>query len=142
MFDDEDGVSSCYQGVEGIQQFVDIAPFTLEDYRDNYSVAAEAKSPSRKPSDKPNPRKAATLTLMRLGLSQAEADNFVCRAIANLKECTLDTQIAQEAYKLYMKREIQESSAAPLTGMSGYNDLLAAGMIDSSNQMEVQHGYV
>jgi hypothetical protein len=24
MLDDEDGVSSCYQGVEGFQQFVDV----------------------------------------------------------------------------------------------------------------------
>ena len=125
-----------------LRQFVDIAPFTLEDYRENYSVAAEAKAPSRKLSEKPDPRKAATLTLMGLGLSQPEADNFVCRAIANLKECTLDTQIAQEAYQLYMKHEVQEPTTAPLTGMSGYNDLLVAGMIDSSHHMEAQHGHV
>ena len=79
---------------------------------------------------------------MGLGLSQPEADNFVCRAIANLKECTLDTQIAQEAYQLYMKHKAQEPATAPLAGMSGYNDLLAAGMIDSSQQMGVQHGNV
>ena len=79
---------------------------------------------------------------MGLGLSQPEADNFVCRAIANLKECTLDTQIAQEAYQLYMKHEVQEPTTAPLTGMSGYNDLLVAGMIDSSHHMEAQHGHV
>ena len=79
---------------------------------------------------------------MGLGLSQPEADNFVCRAIANLKECTFDTQIAQEAYQLYMNHAVQEPTATPLAGMSGYNDLLSAGMIDLSHQREAQHGYV
>ena len=41
-----------------------------------------------------------------------------------------------------MKHEAQEPATAPLAGVSGYNDLLAAGMIDSSQQMGVQHGNV
>jgi hypothetical protein len=122
-----------------MQQFSDISPFCLEDFRDNYSVAAEAKAPAKEPPKKVDARKAATLTLMGLGLSLPEADKFVCHAIANLKECTQETMIAQEAYQLYMRHGIQESNPAPLTGMTGYNDILAAGLIDAAPAMEVQH---
>lgn len=122
-----------------MQQFSDISPFCLEDFRDNYSVTAEAKAPAKEPPKKVDARKAATLTLMGLGLSLPEADKFVCHAIANLKECTQETMIAQEAYQLYMRHGIQESNPAPLTGMTGYNDILAAGLIDAAPAMEVQH---
>ena len=86
-------------------------------------------------------RKAATLTLMGLGLSQPEANSFVCNAITCLKECAHETQIAREAYRLYTERKIQEPVSAPLSGMSGYDDLLAAGMIDASPTKEVLHGH-
>lgn len=55
---------------------------------------AEAKAPSRKLSEKHDPGKAATLTLMGLGLSQPDADNYVCRAIAKIcaRIVTTDTE--------------------------------------------------
>ena len=124
-----------------LKQFVDISPFSLEDYKKDYSVAAEAVYPARKPPEKVDVKKSAIITLMGLGLSYADADNFVCRAIANLKECTHDTEIAKEAYQLYMKHEAQESSTAPLVNMSGYNDLFTAGLIDNVPNTEVSHGY-
>ena len=122
-----------------MQQFSDISPFCLEDFRDNYSVAAEAKASPKEAPKKLDARKAATYTLMGLGLSLPEADKFVCHAVANLKECTQETIIAQEAYRLYMKHETQEPNSAPLTGMTGYNDILSAGLIDAAPAMEVQH---
>ena len=54
-----------------LKQYVDIAPFSCADYRDNYSVAAESKSPAEKPVNPPSVQDAAALTLMGLGLSHA-----------------------------------------------------------------------
>lgn len=119
-----------------LKQFVDIAPFSLEDYKETFSVAAEAKVPAQKPLEKVSIQKSAILTLMGLGLSHTDADNFVCRAITNLKECSHAAVIAREAYQLFLKHETQEPVSAPLANMSGYNDILSAGLIDR----EVSHG--
>ena len=124
-----------------MQQFKDIAPFHLQDYKNNYSIAADTKDAVKKVPEKMDARKAATLTLMGLGLSQPEANSFVCNAITCLKECAHETQIAREAYRLYTERKIQEPVSVPLSGMSGYDDLLAAGMIDASPTKEVLHGH-
>ena len=124
-----------------MQQFKDIAPFHLQDYRNNYSVAADTKDAVERVPEKIDARKAATLTLMGLGLSQQEANSFVCNAIVNLKECAHETQIAREAYRLYTECQAQKPVPAPLSGMSGYNDLLAAGVIDACPAKEVQYGH-
>lgn len=125
-----------------MKQFSDITPFCLKDYQEDFSVVSEAKAPAKKPPEKMNIQKAATLTLMGLGLSHADADKYVCHAIANLKDCKQDTLIAQEAYRLFQKHEIQEPVKAPLVGMKGYKDLNTAGLIDTAATMEVPHGYV
>jgi len=127
-----------------MQQFSDISPFCLNDFRDNYSVAAEAEAPAKELPKKVDVRKTATLTLMGLGLSLTEADYFVSRAITNLKECTQETMIAQEAYRLYLQDESQKPIPRPLSGMTDYNDILVSGLIDttSAQSREVLHEQV
>ena len=122
-----------------LQQFVDISPFSLQDYQEDYSVACEARKPATKPPEKKDIRKAAAITLMGLGLSQVDADKFVCQAVAILKDCTQETIIAREAYQLFQKQEIQEPVPAPLEGMSGYQNLLSAGLIDNAQTKDDFH---
>lgn len=125
-----------------MKQFSDITPFNLKDYQDDFSVSKEANAPSAKPPEKVSVQKAATLTLMGMGLSHADADKFVCQAIATLKACTRDFMIAREAYQLFQKHEVQEQVAAPLAEMKGYDDILAAGLIDNTPTREVPHASV
>ena len=125
-----------------MSQFADITPFNLKDYQEDFSVANEPRKEATKPLEKVSIQKAATITLMGLGLSQTEADKFVCRAIVNLKNCKNETLIAREAYKLYMNQATQCPLTSPLTGMSGYQDVLDAGLIDNAPTKEVQHAYV
>ena len=122
-----------------LQQFVDISPFSLQDYQEDYSVACEARKPATKPPEKKDIRKAAAITLMGLGLSQVDADKFVCQAVAILKDCTQETIIAREAYQLFQKQEVQEPVPAPLEGMSGYQNLLSAGLIDNAQTKDDFH---
>ena len=122
-----------------LQQLVDISPFSLQDYQEDYSVACEARKPATKPPEKKDIRKAAAITLMGLGLSQVDADKFVCQAVAILKDCTQETIIAREAYQLFQKQEVQEPVPAPLEGISGYQDLLSAGLIDNAQTKDGFH---
>ena len=114
-----------------LQQFIDIAPFSLKDYSDNYSVAAEAKNPAKQPPAKPNIQESAVLTMMGMGLSYSDASACVSWAIAKLANCTVPSQIAQSAYEYFNSRNRKLPEKAPLDNLSGYDALLKAGFIDA-----------
>lgn len=112
-------------------QYVDIAPFTRRDYQDNYSIAAEAVSPSPEPESVPSVQETAVITLMGLGLSHSEASSFVCTALAgDLSGCPSAPVIAREAFRLYLSGATEEKKPdSPLSGLSGYESVEKAGMI-------------
>ena len=114
-----------------LKQYVDIAPFSYSDFKDNYSVAAEAKSPAAVPPKEPSVQEAATVTLMGLGLSHAEAASFVCAALAEDKSgCLAAPVIARKAYQFYLSKPADEGPAAsPLSGLAGYTAMKEAGVI-------------
>ena len=115
-----------------LKQYVDISPFSFSDYRDNYSVAAEAKSPAAPPSKETTAQEAAIVTLMGLGLSHEEARSFVCAALAEDKSgCLAAPVIAKKAYQIYLTEPVNEDAAvSPLSGLRGYDAVRGAGMID------------
>lgn len=114
-----------------LKQYVDIAPFSYNDFKDNYSVAAEAKSPAAELPKKPSVQEAATVTLMGLGLSHTEASSFVCAAMAEDKSgCLTAPVIAQKAYQFYLSRPADEGPvASPFSGLAGYTAMKEAGVI-------------
>ena len=119
-----------------LQQFLDIAPFSLKDYSDNYSVAAEAKNPAKMPPAKPNIQETAIVTMMGMGLSYSDANSCVNWAIAKLANCTVPSQIAQTAYEYFNSRNRKLPEKAPLHNLSGYDALQQAGFIDSGRIQE------
>ena len=116
-----------------LKQYVDITPFSYSDYKDNYTVAAEAKSPAAQPPRKPSVQEAATLTLMGLGLSHAEAASFVCAALAEDKSgCLAAPVIARKAYQFYLSKPVGEEPAdSPLSGLAGYDSIKETGLIEN-----------
>lgn len=114
-----------------LRQYVDIAPFSYSDFKDNYSVAAELKSPAEGPPKTPSVQEAATVTLMGLGLSHAEASSFVCAALAEDKSgCPAAQAIARKAYQFYLSWPADAGvDAGPLSGLSGYSAMKEAGVI-------------
>ena len=115
-----------------LKQYVDIAPFSYGDYKDNYSISAERKSPASPVPQKTSTQEAAILTLMGLGLSHAEAAAFVCAAMAEEKNgCPPPPLIARKAYQMYLSgTPAGETSVSPLAGLSGYEAVKKAGMIE------------
>ena len=115
-----------------LKQYIDITPFSFSDYKDNYSIAAEAKSPAAAPPKEATAQETATVTLMGLGLSCEEARSFVCTAIAEDKSgCLAAPVIARKAYQMYLTESVNEGSAStPLSGLCGYDSVREAGMID------------
>ena len=115
-----------------LKQYIDIAPFSFSDYTDNYSIAAEAKSPAAAPPKEATAQEAAIVTLMGLGLSHEEARSFVCTAMAEDKSgCLAAPVIARKAYQIYLAEPVNEDSAdSPLSGLRGYDAVREAGMID------------
>ena len=115
-----------------LKQYIDITPFSFSDYKDNYSIAAEAKSPATAPPKEATAQETATVTLMGLGLSCEEARSFVCTAIAEDKSgCLAAPVIARKAYQMYLIESVNEGSAStPLSGLCGYDSVREAGMID------------
>lgn len=116
-----------------LMQYVDITPFSCSDYYDNYSIAAEAAAPAPAPPEEKTVQEAATVTLMGLGLTHAQAGTLVCSVLADEKSrCPAAPLIAQKAYQLYLaapsKNEADDSS--PLSGLCGYDSLKKAGVID------------
>ena len=119
-----------------LQQFLDIAPFSLKDYSDNYSVAAETKNPVKVPPVKPNIQEAAIVTMLGMGLSYSDANSCVSWAIAKLANCTVPSHIAQTAYEYFNSRNRKLPEKAPLDNLSGYDALLQAGFIDAGRIQE------
>ena len=115
-----------------LKQYIDIAPFSFSDYKDNYSIAAETKSPAVAPQKKATVQEAATVTLMGLGLSQEKARSLVCAAIAEDESgCMAASVIARKAYQMYLvEPAIKEPCANPLPGLCGYDSVKEAGLID------------
>ena len=115
-----------------LKQYIDIAPFSFSDYKDNYSIAAETKSPAAAPQKKATVQEAATVTLMGLGLSQEKARSLVCAAIAEDESgCMAASVIARKAYQMYLvEPAIKEPCANPLPGLCGYESVKEAGLID------------
>ena len=114
-----------------LAQYIDIAPFSYSNFQENYSVAAESKSPATELPKAPSVQEAATVTLMGLGLSYAEATTFVCAALADDKSgCPAAPVIARNAYQLYISRPTNEETASsPLSGLVGYDAMKEAGVI-------------
>ena len=115
-----------------LKQYIDIAPFSFSDYKDNYSIAAEAKSPAAAPPKEAAAQEAAIVTLMGLGLSCEESRSFVCTAIAEDKSrCLAASVIARKAYQMYLTESVNEgSSGTPISGLCGYDSVREAGLID------------
>ena len=115
-----------------LKQYIDIAPFSYNDFKDNYSVAAESKAPAFELPRKSSVQEAATVTLMGLGLTYAEATSFVCSALADEKSgCLTAPVIARKAYQFYLSKPADTESAADssLVGLSGYDAMIKAGVI-------------
>lgn len=114
-----------------LKQYIDITPFSLGDYKDNYSIAAEAGTPSPAPPKEPAVQEAATVTLMGLGLSHSEASSFVCEVLAEDKSgCLESCVISRKAYQLYLSgNQAVETAGSPLAGLSGYDSIMEAGLI-------------
>ena len=115
-----------------LKQYIDITPFSFSDYKDNYSIAAEAKSPAAAPPKEATAQETAIVTLMGLGLSCEEARSFVCTAIAEDKSgCQAAPVIARKAYQMYLTESVNEGSAStPLSRLCGYDSVREAGLID------------
>ena len=115
-----------------LRQYVDITPFSCADYRDNYTIAAESKSPAEPPAKHSSVQDAAALTLMGLGLSHAEALTYVCAALAEDKsDCPVAPLIAKNAYQMYLsKPATEDKTGCPFSGLAGYESLKEAGVID------------
>ena len=116
-----------------LKQYVDIAPFSYSDYKDNYSIAAEAGSPAVSPPKESSVQEAATMTLMGLGLSRSEASSFVCMVLAGEKSgCLAAPVIARKAYQIYLtKTPSDEPEVSPLDGVNGYYAAMEAGLIEN-----------
>ena len=108
-----------------LKQYIDIAPFSFGDYKDNYSIAAETKSPAVSPPKESTAQEAAIVTLMGLGLSQEEARSFVCAAMAEDESgCLAAPVIARKAYQMYLARPVsKEAPASPISGLRGYDSV-------------------
>lgn len=115
-----------------LKQYVDITPFSFSDYKDNYSIAAETRSPAVRPPKEATTQEAAIVTLMGLGLSQEEARSFVCAAMAEDESgCLAAPVIARKAYQMYLARPVsKEAPASPISGLRGYESVKEAGLID------------
>lgn len=117
-----------------LKQYIDIASFSYRDYNDNYSVAAEVKSPAEKNPNEVNLQEAATVTLIGLGLSYKEARSFVCAALAEDKSgCLSAPVIARRAYQKYLSAASEEGlPEAPVLRLQGYESIKEAGLIDEN----------
>ena len=115
-----------------LKQYIDITPFSFSDYKDNYSIAAETKSPAVRPPKEATAQEAAIVTLMGLGLSQKEARSFVCAALAEDESgCLAAPVIARKAYQLYLAQPVsKETPVSPLSGLCSYESIKEAGLID------------
>lgn len=117
-----------------LMQYVDITPFSYSSYCDNYSIAAEAAAPASAPPEEKTVQEAATIILIGLGLTHAQASTLVCSVLAadEKSRCPAAPLIAQKAYQLYLanpsKNEAEDSS--PLMGLCGYDSLKKTGVID------------
>ena len=115
-----------------LKQYIDITSFSLSDYKDNYSIAAEKKSPAVAPPKEATAQEEAIVTLMGLGLSCGEARTFVCTAMAEDKSgCFAAPVIARRAYQLYLSKP-EEVKPVPghASGLCGYESLKKAGLIE------------
>ena len=115
-----------------LKQYIDITPFSFSDYKDNYSIAAETKSPAVSPPKESTEQEAAIITLMGLGLSHEEARTFVCTTMAEDKSgCLSAPVIARQAYQLYLSRPEEEKTVpAPFSGLCGYESIKKAWLIE------------
>ena len=115
-----------------LKQYIDITPFSYSDYKDNYSIATEVKSPAAPPLKQSTAQEAAIVTLMGLGLPYEEARSFVCAAIAEDNSvCFAAPVIAKKAYQIYLAKPVNsDTSASSLTGLIGYESIKEAGLID------------
>ena len=115
-----------------LKQYIDITPFSYSDYKDNYSIATEAKSPAAPPPKESTVQEAAIVTLMGLGLSCEEARSYVCAALAEDKSgCLAAPVIARNAYQMYLAEPAKEKPACSLlSGLQGYDSIREAGLID------------
>ena len=115
-----------------LKQYIDIAPFSFSDYKDNYSIAAETKSPAVPPPKESTAQEAAIVTLMALGISREDAHSFVCAAMAEDRTgCLAAPVIARNAYQMYLAKPAKEEPAVSLlSGLQGYDSIKEAGLID------------
>ena len=115
-----------------LARYIDMDSFSHDNFKDNYSVAAESKSPAEEPPKASSVQEAATITLMGLGLSHTEASSFVCAALAEDKSgCPASQTIARKAYQLYISGPTNvETVASPFSGQTGYDSMKKAGMIE------------
>lgn len=115
-----------------LKQYIDITPFSYSDYKDNYSIATEAKSPAAPPPKESTAQEAAIVALMGLGLSCEEARSYVCAALAEDKSgCLAAPVIARNAYQMYLAEPAKEKPACSLlSGLQGYDSIREAGLID------------
>ena len=114
-----------------LQQFMDISPFSLKDYTDNYSVAAEAKNPVIPSRPKISLQDTATQTLLNLGLSYSVASSCVSWAIAKNTNCVIPSRIAREAYDYYLRKPQSAKARPSLNNLSGYEALKDAGFVEA-----------
>ena len=114
-----------------LRKYVDITPFSYSDYKDNYSIAAESKTPAKEPPKVHSVQEAATVALTAFGISYAKASSCVCAALAEDKSgCPSSEIIARKAYDIYLSESTNaEVVSSPLSGLTGYDALKEAGVI-------------
>ena len=110
-----------------LKSFLDLTPFTSEDYARLYPSAASSAEPP-KPADKGTIQQKATATLLGMGLIARDARHYVDLVLARHPDCKSDAIIAREAYAEYLKKEIASEKEDP-------------GKKDKENSSNVAEGY-
>ena len=117
-----------------LQQYLDLTPFKLEDFKQATDSINPPEPPAPAPIAKPDLREATIQALLTFGITRPEGMKLVNRAIAKNPSCTHSTILAREAYSLYLQTSIAQiplpASSSDLPALSSsYAENKANGFI-------------
>ena len=105
-----------------LKDFLDLTPFTAEDYRRLYPDSATKAKPPQ-PLDKRTVQQKAFSTLLGMGLEGSDARHYVDLVLARHPDCQSDTIIAREAYAEYLKKQAKEENDKKDDESDGFADV-------------------
>lgn len=117
-----------------LQQYLDLTPFKLEDFKQAAESINPPEPPAPAPIAKPDLREATIQALLTFGITRPEGMKLVNRAIAKNPSCTHSTILAREAYSLYLQASTAQiplpASSSDLPALSSsYAENKANGFI-------------